>query len=462
MNPPHIAVRNTARLALWVLAAMLVVAIVFESGQAPIAVAIQAHAPRIVLTALPLLYVAFVLRRGSSRSALALGVAYPLVIVLSVGHGLWTKFHSGTEGAMDVMFSFLFFWVSAPWTLFLFACVPLLLRLLVVSSRAYRTAHAWQLVPVVAWGAVLLFAINAARSPLRSIAAETPEYHISEATNALETLNECIWRAAGPGAEGGFPDSLIDTRSVRPREYPRSANPPHYVCAEQLQRIPTYPFHVEYTTAGPDASGRAKRFTLTLTEKTRVGGRPKVVWIDEQGLRREAVVASGGQRDSVRLMGGSSLTNFLVVQHYLEAYAAKHGGEYPVRMTSDYLYRDGAEPPPGVLAADVAECSDVKHEVISCLERWERSMIYWPQRDASGRVSTYTLTVRPMTYYDYEHKQPIPSRTHHRDAQGAIHSFGGYRAAEETDPPPPADELAYARTSLASFLESEARRARRP
>jgi hypothetical protein len=93
--------------------------------------------------------------------------------------------------------------------------------------------------------------------------------------------------------------------------FPTGANPPRYACKEQLERLPEYPFHVAYESGGRDERGRAQKFTLTLTEKTRAGGRPKVVWIDETGIRRECVLAGGGQRDSVRLMSGRSLYTFL-------------------------------------------------------------------------------------------------------------------------------------------------------
>jgi hypothetical protein len=59
----------------------------------------------------------------------------------------------------------------------------------------------------------------------------------------------------------------------------------------------------------------------------------------------------------------------------------------------------------------------------------ERQLIYLPLQDASGRRNGYTLTMRPVTYYDLEQQQPVPSRTHYRDATGAVHSFGGYRSA---------------------------------
>jgi hypothetical protein len=248
--------------------------------------------------------------------------------------------------------------------------------------------------------------------------------------------------------------------------YPTSAGPPRNECAEQLDRIPVYPFHVAYVLRARDSSGKARGFTLTLTEKTRLGGRPKVVWIDETGLRRHGIVASGGRVDSVRLAAASSLSAFLIVQHLIDQYARDHG-ELPARIAYEGNFRDGP-PPPGVLAADMGDCTesinDAEDPAASCLERWERVIVYHPIKDASGRYGTYTLTMRPVTYYDNERYQPVPSRTHHRDAAGALHSFGGYRSARDTDPAPADDELKAARESLGAYIrdrEAEARRRRK-
>jgi hypothetical protein len=303
--------------------------------------------------------------------------------------------------------------------------------------------------------------MTASRVPVRAFAEDTPEYRPDVVDNAIGPLYECIWRVAGPGAEAGFPDSLEAIRTVQHRVYPTSASPPENECAKQLDRIAVYPFDVEYVPRGRDASGRARHFTLTLTEKTRLGGRPKVVWIEDAGLRRVGVRASGGGAvDSVRLAGTRSLFNVGILLHAIDEHARQRGGEYPARIAPDWQFRDTA-PPPSVLTAEVGQCGGpikaAEDSSASCIERWERVMVYHPIRDASGRVSAYTLTMRPATYYDYEHNQPIPSRTHHRDARGALHSFGGYRSAIDTDPPPADDELASARAELTLRLERQRR-----
>jgi hypothetical protein len=110
-----------------------------------------------------------------------------------------------------------------------------------------------------------------------------------------------------------------------------------------LDAIPSLPVTVEYLPQGRDATGRARRFTLTLTERTRAGGRPQVTWYDETGLRWEAV-ESQGRRDSTHIADGLSLRTFLIVQHLVDDHATRHDGEYPLRIASNSRYRDQGSP----------------------------------------------------------------------------------------------------------------------
>src|SRR5215207_8164564 len=160
MTAPHISARKTALLALSILLVMLAAAVLFESGQAPLAYAVKAFGPSTALAAVPLVYIALALGRGPSRSALALGVAYPVAILVSFAQAASRRYESGTEGAMDVVYSFVFFWFSKPWMLFLFAFVPVLLRLTVVSWRAYRAKHGRRVAPIIAWGVAMVLAIS--------------------------------------------------------------------------------------------------------------------------------------------------------------------------------------------------------------------------------------------------------------------------------------------------------------
>jgi hypothetical protein len=214
---------------------------------------------------------------------------------------------------------------------------------------------------------------------------------------------------------------------------------------------------VKYRTRDRDAAGRARGFTLTLIEQTRAGGRPRVVWYDESGLRRNAVRVGDGVMDSIRLESAQALSSVLIVQHLIDEYAAAHGGEYPLLIVSHVRLRQGTPALPRVLVVDLGECFGFEDRVASCVEKWERPLVYVPYVDGADRIREYTLTMGNATYYDDERQQPIPSRTHHRDRSGALHSFGGWRPANDTDPPPPPDELARARDGLRQYLESRAR-----
>jgi hypothetical protein len=303
----------------------------------------------------------------------------------------------------------------------------------------------------------MMVGVMLAAVPAAMVADETPEYRPDVVDNAIGTLNECIWRAAGPGAESGFPESLSTIRNVEFRTYSGSAEPRRNDCAEELDAISRRPFDVEYRTTQRDAAGRARGFTLTLIEQTRAGGRPRVAWYDESGLRRNALSAGDDVMDSIRLESASALRTFLIVQHLIDEYAGTHGGQYPSSIVPRNRLRDGLPPARLLVLEDVGGCVRFEDPVASCVEKWDRQLVYVPGVDAAGRVRAYTLTMRNATYYDNERQQPIPSRTHHRDRRGALHSFGGWRPANDTDPPPPDDELSMARLGLRSYLENRTR-----
>ena len=455
-RPPHLAARNTAWFALGALALGLIVAIRYQSGQTPISYAMGYTLPTAVLLAIPLIYIAVSLNRGPTRRALSLGIAYPAVLLVAVWMTLSAEYAKGSEGQMEVLFSLLFFWANLVWTVAVVLFLPAMVRLLITSWRAYRLLPGNKIVPVIAWVALMALCVTAATAPVRSIAEDVPEYRPDVVSNAIEPMNECLWRVAGPGAEGGFPDSVTALRDAWYHQLQHDGN--HYPnrCARVADEIPKYPFDVQYETHGRDANGRARQFTLRFVEKTRRGGRPRVTWIDETGLQHEAVQTQNGQLDSVRLRSGSSLSALLITQQLIDEYAARHGGEYPARIVPDFNYRDSA-PPRGVLAGPYAACSGSEYEAASCVEKWDREIVYVPTRDAGGRRSSYTLTMLPESYYDNERQQPVASRTHHRDEKGGLHSFGGWRPANDEDPPPLPEELAAARAGVASFLEDRAR-----
>lgn len=448
-RPPHLSARNTARFALAALALALIVAIRFETGQTPIAYAMRYALPAMLLLSIPLIYIAIALNTKPARSALALGVAYPAVILVSLWIAMSAQYSSGSEGAMEVVFRFLFFWASPTWTVILWLFLPAIVRLLITSWRAYRLVDGNKIVPLVGWTFLMGICVSAAAAPVHSIASDVPEYRPDVVDNAIEPMNECLWRIAGPGAEAGFPDSLSELRSAQYHALQNSGNRFANRCVEVVDRIPKYPFNVQYARGHS-----ARQFTLKFVEKTRAGGRPRVVWIDETGLRREAVQSAGGQLDSVHVLTGSSLASLMILQQQVDEFAASHRGRYPRKIAPDFHYRDGASPPEGVLAGQFKECYGFDNEEASCVEKWDREIVYVPTH--SGQ-SGYTLTMQPKSYYDNERQQAVASRTHHRDVTGALHSFGGWRAANDQDPPPLPEELASAKESVQRFVEDRTR-----
>ena len=453
----HRAPRNTALFALGALVLTIVSAVAFDTGQMPVAFAMGYLLPSAFLAAAPLVYIAFALRRGPSRSAFALGVAYPVVIIIGAWLSLSAKYSSGTEGAMDVMFTFLFFWASRTLTLLLFLFLPAIIRLLIVSWRAYRTMPGSKAGPVMVWAVAMTVAFMIAVVPIASVADEVPEYRIDVVENAIEPMNECLWRLAGPGGESGFPDSLHAIRNAWYHPLQNSGNKYPNRCIEVADQLGKYPFDIEYTPTARDSSGRAHGFVLRFIEKTRAGGRPRVVWIDERGVRGKGIATTDGKLDSAQTLPSSSLRTLLIIERLVEDHAASHGGEYPIRIAPDYAYRDSTRPPEGVLTAEASECSGFEHPSASCVERWDREIVYEPVANAAGRRVAYTLTMLPVSYYDNVRQQPIASRTYYRDSKGGLHAFGGWRAANGQDPPPLDTEVASARDGVIQFMNDRAR-----
>jgi hypothetical protein len=465
MPTSHLKTRNTALFALTILAAILLAAILFESGQAPIEYVLRAYVPFLAVAAIPLAYLAIALTRGPSRAALTLGVAYPAVVLFLFWRWVSAQAAGDSDSQMNITFMFIFFWAYKPWMFFLIGFVPAMLRMLVVAWRALAEAPGRKLVPILAWGFALLLFGSLSYAPARAAAEDTPQYRIDVVDNAIEPLNECLWRAAGAEAEAVFPDSLVAIRTAAwYRPLVRDGNKFPNQCVAVYDALPDKPFDVEYTPTRRDESGRARGFTLTLVERVREGGRPRIVWYDERNLRTDAVARAPGRDrvlDSVRIRPTSALTALLIAQHWVDAYAAAHGGRYPSVVGPKYRIPKGAAGvPEGFLVApDIGACSSsIAHPAAaSCFEKWDHALLYTPQVDAANRVRAYTLTLLNPTYYDNERQQPIPARTFHRDREGGLHAFGGLRPANDGDAAPGDDELLRARRDLARFLEDAAR-----
>lgn len=459
----HRAVRRTAWFALVALLLALVAGIVFETGQTPIAYAAGLLAPTVAMAAAPLLYVALALRAGPHRRALAIGVAYPAAVLVGIWLALSGKYASGTEGAMGVAFMFMFFFVNKAWTVLLLLFFPALVRLLIVSWKAYRSLPDARYPHLAKWAAAMTVLLIAASAPLAGDASagvmtgQRSEYRIDVVDNALLPMYECLWRVAGPGAERGFPAALDSIRTVEYRPLQNSGNRFSNRCEETADAVAGYPFTVAYAPRAHDASGVARGFTLRLVEKTREGGRARIVTIDETGIRRDGRSPADSASDTMRIVSTRALTNLLILERLIDEYAASHDGQYPARIVNESRYPSGATAPPATMAAPVGECSgdaDTLHS--SCITRSERAIIYAPLVAPGGERRRFILSMQPLSYYDNVQQQPIPSRTVYRDADGSLHAFGGWRPATADDPDIPLDELAIARADVQRFFGKRA------
>jgi hypothetical protein len=151
------SVFRIAIVALVLLGAMLLAAILFESGQAPVGNVVRAWAPILGVAGLPLIVLLIMLAGGPSRAAIALSVAYPVAVLILFWFVVREQMQGDSDSQMNIMFMFMFFWFNIPWMLFLLGFVPAMLRMLWVAWRAFSAMPRRPLGLAVAWAVGLFF-----------------------------------------------------------------------------------------------------------------------------------------------------------------------------------------------------------------------------------------------------------------------------------------------------------------
>ena len=409
-KPPHVSARNTALFGMVLTVLIYFVAFFQNDDTGPLWKSLRVLLPAALFFLGCFAFVAYSLRRKPEEKGLAMGIAFPATVIILFLYSVADSYiHGSSETQMGLLYSFLFFFTSPAWALFLWVMIPTLLRLMYKSVRAsLGVTRARPHLGALAGFALLSVAgYQSAWNLVHSYDADSGPYYRSDQTaETIEPLYVCLWTVNGDKTGRGFPDSLSALRSARTIE--RGIN-----CGKTLDRIPDRAYTVDY------ARPNKNQFLLTLVEKTRSGSPVHKVWVDQTGVLREAVVIDD-KLDSVRVVNAAPLADLLVAQHRLEDYAAKTPSrEYPARLSDAYSER--------------------------------RHMIYTPHRNAAGKITSYSLLIpsaaRPVL-------APINSRLGERfrsyllDETGVVHARGGNRDATRADPPPPADELSAARDRL--------------
>lgn len=407
-KPPHVSARNTALFGMLLTVLIYFVAFFQNDDTGPLWKSLRVLLPAALFFLGCFAFVAYSLRREPEEKGLAMGIAFPTIVVLLFFYSVFDSYvHGSSETQMGIVYSFLFFFASPAWALFLWLMIPTLLRLLYKSIRAsLGVTRARPHLPALAGFALLSLAgYQSAWNLVHSYDADTgPYYRTDQTAETIEPLYLCLWTVNGEKGSRGFPDSLTALRSAGAIE--RGIN-----CGKTLDRIPDRAYTVDYTRPSKD------QFRITVVEKTRSGSPVHKVWVDQTGILREAVEIDG-KLDSVHVVNVAPLVDLLVAQRRIDEYAASNARhEYPARLSDAYIER--------------------------------RHMIYTPHRGAGGKITSYSLlipsSVRPTA-------SPIRLgerfRSYLRDETGALHARAGNRDASHADPPPPADELAAARERM--------------
>ena len=410
-KPPHVSARNTALFGMVLTVLIYFVAFFQNDDTGPLWKSLRVLLPAALFFLGCFAFVAYSLRRKPEEKGLAMGIAFPATVILLFLYSVADSYvHGSSETQMGIVYSFLFFFTSPAWALFLWMMIPTLLRLMYKCIRASLgvTRARPHLGALAGFTLLSLAGYQSAWNLVHSYDADSGPYYRSDQTaETIEPLYLCLWSvgSAGPRRHG-FPDSLSAVRAAGAIE--RGIN-----CGKTLDRIPDRAYTVDY------ARPRKNQFLLTLVEKTRSGSPVHKLWVDQTGVLHEAVEIDD-KLDSVRVVNAAPLADLLVAQHRLEDYAAKNPHhEYPARLSDAYT----------------------EH----------RHMVYTPRRNAAGKVMSYTLLIPSSGRLVIA---PISTRLGERfrsyllDETGAVHARGGTLDATRADPPPPADEMAAARDRL--------------
>ena len=401
-------------------------------------------------------FVAYQLRRKPDEKGLAMGVAFPATVIMLFLYSVLDSYvHGSSETRMALAYSFLFFFASPAWALFLFVMIPTLLRLMYKSVRASLgvTRARPHLSAFAGFALLSLVGYQSAWNIVHEYDADTgPYYRTDKTAETIEPLYLCLWSVGSDDPRShGFPDSIGAARRG-------DGAVDHGVnCGKTLDRLADRAYTIDYTRPSKT------RFMLMLTEKTRSGVPVHKVWVDQTGVMREAVEVDG-RLDSVQVINAGPLADLLEVQRKLEDYANKNSRhEYPVQLIAERATND-TRPRGAMELKGYHDCGGWTSKPHSCLRNSDqRRLMYTPQRNPAGAVTSYILLVPSSVRRE---TTPLNTRlgerfrSYMRDERGALHAYGGSRDATRSDPPPMTDELAAARERV-DWLNSLAPRPKR-
>ncbi|HJP86215.1 MAG TPA: hypothetical protein VJ852_09510 [Gemmatimonadaceae bacterium] len=440
-KPPHVSARNTAIFGMALTVLIYFVAFFQNDDTGPLWKSIRVLLPAALFFLVSFAFVAYQLRHKPDEKGLAMGVAFPATVIALFAYSVLDSYvHGASETRMALAYSFIFFFASPAWALFLWLMIPTLLRLMYKSIRASLgvTRARPHLSALAGFALLSLVGYQSSWNIVHEYDADTgPYYRTDKTAETIEPLYLCLWTVGSDDPRGrGFPDSLGGARRAD-GAMERGVN-----CGKTLDRLPDRAYTVEYKRPSKT------RFTLTLVEKTRSGVPVHKVWVDQTGVTREAVEVDG-RLDSVQVVNAGPLVDLLEAQRRIEDYAKKNPRhEYPAqlvaeRTTDDTLAHGTME------LKGYRDCTAWTDKSASCVRNSDaRRLVYTPQRSPSGLIDSYTLLLPSSV-----RREPTPLntrlgerfRSYLRDASGALHAYGGNRDATRADPAPMTDELATAR-----------------
>lgn len=443
-KPAHISARNTAIFGIGATVLIYVVSLFDFNHNTSLWQSLQLLLLPTLLFAAALGFTAWRLRRDPDEKGLAMGIAFPIAILVLLVLGVRDSYVHGSYEERSMMpLAILFAFAMPFYGLVLYVMVPTLIRLAYKSLRALLALPAGTRPNLAYVAGFALLSVVGYRTTWKQTekldANSIDNFRIDKTSEVIEPLYQCLWWMGTDDSTGpAFPDSLGAVRIVD------GVTPLRTQCGGTLASLPKRPFTVEYQRP------TKHEFRLTVTERTWRSRPVTKLWVDQTGILRRSVV-SDGREDSVRVVNNGSLVELLYAQRKIEEYKQRNPRhEYPQWLSQDPPYDTVPLPPEAVAISHFRDCVDGqpnKNE-ICLLSSDGRQLYYNVYRDSAGRRTTYALSiasaVMPQTDYALETQLGDRFRSYALDERGLIHAYGGTRAASLDDPPPQPDELAQA------------------
>ena len=444
---------------------------VLARGDAPMGMTMLAGLIPALIGGAPLALVVWRLTRGPDAIGLAVGIAYPVMVIavlLMEARAMWA---GGTEQQMDLFARIVFFFADPVWGVFVAGLLPCLVLMGARSMRAVARGtmgSPWTALGGASLALVVGYAVvwrpitgYASLDPkglehlnVRSLASGGPPrpglqgFSPGQALDLTEDIFACLFPAKDPRPEPRFPatlDGIAATDAIT-----RESN-----CTTLVAKIRNDPgrYRVTYVPGPLDVDGRTRTFRLTVRENNvgRWGLRSEEWETSETAVTRQTIFDWRGQ--VIESESGAAFVDGLETILFIERMiATPFGGDSSRTLPERLRPSESPDTLPGDLVLDwpsrsCGASNDSAFAAVgaSCFHLWDRPYIYELVRDSAGVVVGWALDAPAPMIRDYTPEDIGEYRSYWRDPSGTLHGRGPWSLAGPEDPLVTPHELKAAR-----------------